>query len=121
MTGDGPGGDYAIQQVLESSSPADLPRAEEKQLVALGSHIWLAEVTGTGRDQWPAYFGNELLRIPYRNVRIQAGIARSLGGSPSRVRVRLVWAGEDPAGEAEDGRPAQVLLIRHNSAWQPNR
>ncbi|KUM97375.1 hypothetical protein AQI95_41905 [Streptomyces yokosukanensis] len=121
MTGDGPGGDYAIQQVLESSSPANLPRAEENQLVALGSRIWLAEVTGTGRDRWPTYFGNEPLHTPYRDVRIQAGIARTVGGSPDRARVRLVWAGEDPAGEAEDGRSAQVLLTRSHAAWQPIR
>ncbi|MEU9056255.1 hypothetical protein AB0D37_38695 [Streptomyces sp. NPDC048384] len=121
VPGDGPAGDYAVQQLLGRSSPADLPRAKEKELVALASRIWLAEVTGAGREKWPSYFGDELLRAPYRDVRIQAGIARSVNGEPDRVRVHLVWAGTDPASQAEDGRSAQILLTRQHTTWEPVR
>ncbi|MGW2748440.1 hypothetical protein [Streptomyces sp. NPDC001450] len=91
------------------------------KLVDLASRIWRAEATGIGREKWPDYFGDEPLRAPYRDVRIQAGIARTVGSSPDRARVRLVWAGVDPAGDEEDGRLAQVVFIRHNSAWHPIR
>jgi hypothetical protein len=119
VPGDGPAGDYAIQQLLERSSPADLPRAKESDFVALASRIWRAEVTGAGREKWPDYFGTEPLRAPYRDVRIQAGIARTVNGEPDRVRVHLVWAGTDPAGQAEDGRPGQILLTRRHATWEP--
>ncbi|GGO59071.1 hypothetical protein [Streptomyces lasiicapitis] len=121
VPGDGPGGDHAVQHLLDRSSPTDLPRRTEKQLVALASRVWTAEITGAERSQWPAYFAEQPLRAPYRDVRIQAGIARSAGGRPDRARVRLVWAGTDPAGQAQDGRPAHVLLARHNSRWEPIR
>ncbi|WJV51650.1 hypothetical protein [Streptomyces flavofungini] len=121
VPGDGPGGDHAVQRLLERSSPADLPRRTEKHLVSLASRAWTAELTGAERSQWPGYFSGQALRAPYRDVRIQAGIARSVDGRSDRARVRLVWAGTDPAGEAQDGRPAQVLLARHNSRWEPLR
>ncbi|MBC9729314.1 hypothetical protein [Streptomyces sp. TRM68367] len=119
VAGDGPAGDYAFQQVLERSSPADLPHTQEVKLVALASRIWLADVTGAGRENWRGYFGEEPLRSPYRDVRIQAGIARTVGDRSDRVRVRLVWAGTDPAGEKQDGRPAEVILVREDTTWEP--
>ncbi|MFE4687265.1 hypothetical protein ACFRNJ_41910 [Streptomyces sp. NPDC056721] len=119
VAGDGPAGDHAVQRLMDSSSPADLPRAQEKHLVALASRIWKAEVTGAGRQEWPSYFSDRQLRAAYRDVRIQAGIART--APHHRVSVRLVWAGTDPAGQNEDGRTAQVLFTRHNNAWQPLR
>ncbi|MET7930589.1 hypothetical protein ABZT43_43245 [Streptomyces sp. NPDC005349] len=119
VAGDGPAGDHAVQRLMDSSSPADLPRALEKHLVALASRIWKAEFTGAGRQEWPAYFSHRQLRAAYRNVRIQAGIARS--APDHRVAVRLVWAGTDPAGQNEDGRTAQMLFTRHNNAWRPHR
>ncbi|MFE2736202.1 hypothetical protein [Streptomyces sp. NPDC059349] len=119
VAGDGPAGDHAVQRLMDSSSPADLPRAQEKRLVALASRIWKAEVTGAGRQEWPAYFTDRQLRAAYRDVRIQAGIARAAPNH--RVSVHLVWAGTDPAGQNEDGRTAQMLFTRHNNAWQPLR
>ncbi|MFF1400800.1 hypothetical protein ACFVZD_44625 [Streptomyces sp. NPDC058287] len=119
VAGDGPAADHAVQRLMDSSSPADLPRAQERHLVALASRIWKAEVTGAGRQEWPAYFSHRQLRAGYRDVRIQAGIARS--APDHRVAVRLVWAGTDPAGQNEDGRTAQMLFTRHNNAWRPRR
>ncbi|MFE6164062.1 hypothetical protein ACFQ7F_34685 [Streptomyces sp. NPDC056486] len=121
VPGDGPAGDYAVQQLLDRASPADLPRAQEKELVTLASRIWRAETTGRDRGQWPKYFGDQALRAPYQDVRIQAGIARTASGDTDRVRVRLVWAGTDPSGREEDGRSAQVLLELHSGDWEPTR
>ncbi|MFF1714597.1 hypothetical protein [Streptomyces sp. NPDC058268] len=121
VPGDGPAGDYAVQRLLDRTSPADLPRAKEKELVTLASGIWRAETTGRDRAKWPKYFGNQALRAPYQDVRIQAGIARTAGGGTDRVRVRLVWAGTDPSGREEDGRSAQVLLELHSGDWEPAR
>ncbi|MFJ3714110.1 MULTISPECIES: hypothetical protein [unclassified Streptomyces] len=120
VAGDGPGGDRAIQDVLDRSSPRDLEPALERRLVALATRVWKADVTGTGRSQWPAYFSDPSPpRAPYTHVRVQAAIARQ--GAGGRVRVDLVWAGAGPSGEAADGRPARVLLHKTDSTWEPLR
>ncbi|GHC90270.1 hypothetical protein GCM10010349_78490 [Streptomyces flavofungini] len=121
VPGDGPAGDHAVQRLLDHAAPADLPHATEKHLVALASRVLRAEATGTGREHWPRYFPQQQLRAPYQDVRIQAGTARRVDGHRDRVRVRLVWAGTDPAGQAQDGRTAQVLLARGPAGWRPTR
>lgn len=121
VPGEGPDGDHAVQRLLERAAPSDLPRAQQRRLVNLASRILRAEATGKGRENWPTYFPRQPLRAPYRDVRIQAATARRDDGNADRVRVRLVWAGTDPAGQAQDGRPARILLIRHNTAWEPTR
>ncbi|MEV6332843.1 hypothetical protein [Streptomyces sp. NPDC051909] len=121
LSGEGPSGDPAIQRVLDASSPADLPAATARQLVDLATRIWLAETTGIGRERWPAYFTDPVLRAPYRDVRIQAAIARRGNGPGDRAVVRLVWAGTSPMGMTEDSRPAEVHLLRYDQAWEPAR
>lgn len=120
VAGDGPGADAAIQQVLERSSPADLPPAVEGETVALAKRVWRADVTGTGRARWPRYFSATApARHLYTRVRIQAGIARQAG--PGRVVVHLVWAGSDRFGHYREGRTARVLLARIDQGWEPVR
>lgn len=121
VSGDGPGGDYAIQRLLDRTTPADLPPALERHLVALATHIWIAETTGTGRETWPAYFTGTELRAPYRDVRVQAATARRVDGRDDQVLVRLVWAGTGGLGTFQDGRPAQVRLELHHNGWEPVR
>ncbi|MGA4844788.1 hypothetical protein ACOBQB_00230 [Streptomyces sp. G5(2025)] len=121
VPGEGPAGDHAVQALLDRSSPRDPPRTREKQLVALASRIWRADITGAERTRWPKYFNGAPLRAAYRNVRIQAGIARTADGRTDRVRVRLIWAGISPAGQKQDGRLAQILLDRHGTSWMPVR
>ncbi|MFI2620527.1 hypothetical protein [Streptomyces sp. NPDC018584] len=110
-----------MQALLDRSSPRDLPRAREKELVALASRIWRADITGAERTRWPEYFTGAPLRAAYRKVRIQAGIARTADSHTGRVRVRLVWAGTTPAGQKQDGRLAQILLDRRGAVWRPVR
>jgi len=128
VPGDGPAGDHAVQRLLDRFSPADLPPAQERDLVRLASQIWKADVTGRGRSRWPRYFAPGAhettgTRGVYADVRIQAGIARK-ASSGSRITVRLVWAGTDPSGTRRDGRLA-VLLFRHDphhpKSWEPVR
>lgn len=121
VPGEGPAGDHAVQTLLDQSSPRDLPRSRERELVALASRIWRADITGAERTRWPKYFTGAPLRAAYRNVRIQAGIARTADGRTDRVRVRLVWAGTTPAGQKHDGRLAQIFLDRRGAVWRPVR
>ncbi|AWN24795.1 hypothetical protein DKG71_00125 [Streptomyces sp. NEAU-S7GS2] len=127
MPGDGAAGDHAVQRLLDRFSPADLPPAQERDLVRIASQIWKADVTGRGRNRWPRYFAPGThatagARGAYAKVRIQAGIARKARGG--RVEVRLVWAGTDPSGTQRDGRLA-VLFFRHDphhpKRWEPVR
>lgn len=121
VPGEGPAGDHAVQALLDQSSRRDLPRTRERELVALASRIWRAEVTGAERTRWPAYFTGAPLRAPYRDVRVQAGIARTVDGRDDQVRVRLVWAGTSPAGQKADGRLALIRLDRRGDTWRPVR
>ncbi|MFI2740728.1 hypothetical protein [Streptomyces sp. NPDC018711] len=121
VSGDGPAGDYAIQRLLDHSTPADLPPATAHHLTRLATRVWIAETTGTGRDTWPAYFTDNALRAPYQDVRVQAAVAHRVGQTAVRAEVRLVWAGSNTAGEFRDGRTARVLLELHHDEWQPVR
>ncbi|MET9955991.1 hypothetical protein ABZ135_31225 [Streptomyces sp. NPDC006339] len=121
LTGEGPAGDPAIQHVLDGASPADLPETTARYLVDLAARIWLAETTGTGRERWPTYFADETLRAPYRDVRVQAAIARRGDHPGDRAVVRLVWAGTSALGETQDGRPATILFEQDRNEWMPVR
>ncbi|MEU7031465.1 hypothetical protein AB0A60_32815 [Streptomyces sp. NPDC046275] len=120
LSGEGPAGDPVIQQVLDGSSPADLPAPTARRLVDLAARIWLAETTGAGRERWPTYFTDPTLRARYRDVRVQAAIARR-SGPGERAMVRLVWAGTSASGETQDGRPATVLFEQREGVWVPVR
>ncbi|MGW8767852.1 hypothetical protein ACWGN5_35810 [Streptomyces sp. NPDC055815] len=121
VSGDGPAGDYAIQRLLDRSTPTDLPPTTARHLARLATRVWIAETTGTGRATWPAYFNGNDLRAPYHDVRVQAAIAHQAGQPAGRAEVRLVWAGADAAGEFRDGRTAHVLLELHHNEWEPVR
>ncbi|MFF1511903.1 hypothetical protein [Streptomyces sp. NPDC058326] len=121
VSGDGPGGDHAIQRLLDRTTPADLPPDTQRHLVALATQVWIAETTGTGREAWPDYFANAELRAPYHDVRVQAAIARRTDGRNGQAVVRIVWAGAGVSGDLQDGRPAQVRLALHHNEWEPIR
>ncbi|MCC9309950.1 hypothetical protein LN042_23230 [Kitasatospora sp. RB6PN24] len=121
--GDGPGGDADIQAAFTRSHPSDLAPADAAQLAQLGSEVWLAETTGTGRTRWPAYFPTgqgASSSFYYSGVRIQAVATHTEGGS-GKVRVDLLWVGTTPAGDYGDHRPATVHLARTDNTWEPVR
>lgn len=124
VLGDGPAGDAAVQHLLDRVSAPNLPRAVERHLVQLGVSVWEADVTGRGRERWPQYFKAAGAagggRSAYREVRVQAGIARRVAGG--RVEVRLVWSATDPSGDRRDGRLARLVfrsIPHHPSRWEP--
>ncbi len=122
--GSGPGGDAAIQRALDAATPPDLPVSTTDALVALGRHVWTAETTGSGRQQWPGYFPahRSAATWTYTRFRIQAATARRDHGTPDRAVVRLVWAGTDPTGAFLDDRTATVTFTRTGAAtWTPVR
>jgi hypothetical protein len=115
----GPIADPIVQRALDQALPANLPAATAKHLVSLGRAVWTAEVTGTGRQQWPHYFTGAGPSSGYTRFRIQAATARR--DSSSRAVVHLVWAAADPSGTFLDGRTATVHFTAEGDAWTPVR
>ncbi|UNZ21399.1 hypothetical protein [Streptomyces sp. 891-h] len=108
IAGEGPGADAAIQRVLETSWPADLPPGTARRAVAKAWKLWRADVTGTG---------DAAAHSRYTRVRKQAAIARRADGG--RVQVHLVWAGAGPDGKQREGRTVRILLdLRRPDEWK---
>jgi hypothetical protein len=122
--GDGRAGDRQIQEVLERSWPADFPKRQAADLVAVGRAVLIADVTGLGRGRFPTAFRDHsgpLVAPAFSRVRIQAAIARKDTTTPGQAIVHLVWAGADRGGTYTDGRLAD-LTFRHrqgDAAWTP--
>ncbi|MGW6479522.1 hypothetical protein ACWGDS_16720 [Streptomyces sp. NPDC055059] len=110
--------------MLERSWPADLPKRQAADLVAVGRAVLIADVTGVGRDRFPTAFparGGPLVAPAFSRVRIQAAIARKDTTAKGRAVVHLVWAGADRGGTYTDGRLAD-LTFQHSqgdAAWTP--
>ncbi|MCX5357236.1 hypothetical protein OG864_00340 [Streptomyces sp. NBC_00124] len=99
-------GDGAIQQSLEAAWPADLPAADERELLATGRALLRADTTGVGREKWPEFFPHSPAMAPAfaaARFRIQAAIARQDDRRDKAV-VHLAWAGMDRGGTFTDLR-----------------
>lgn len=124
--GEGVAGDRAVQQNLEAAWPADLPAADEKQLLTVGRALLRADATGVGRARWPTVFpdqgGAVAPAFATARFRIQAAIARR-DGSPGKAVVHLVWAGTDRGGTFTDLRITDwhfTHTVRKGAAtWTP--
>ncbi|MFH9118538.1 hypothetical protein [Streptomyces globisporus] len=119
----GPTADPVVQRALDGAVPADLPTRIAHEVAELGVEVWLAEVTGRGRERWPDYFSDRGARTAfYTRVRVQATIGRKDPVGPGAA-VHLVWAGAGPAGTFMDGRTATVRFIRdeRSGTWTPQR
>ncbi|MFE9454897.1 hypothetical protein [Streptomyces sp. NPDC006739] len=124
--GEGVAGDRAIQRNLEAAWPADLPAADERELLTAGRALLRADATGVGREKWPGVFGDSEAVAPAfatARFRIQAAIARR-DGSPTKAVVHLVWAGMDRGGTFTDLRITDWHFTRTNtlkgaSTWTP--
>ncbi|MFC5911792.1 hypothetical protein [Streptacidiphilus monticola] len=114
---DGPAADATVQQLLEQSSPRNLPVALEQQLATLAARVWLADLTGEGRNRWPTYF-TQTGSSGYTHTRIQAAIARATG--PRHATATVLWAGTTPAGDTEVGLTGTVHLAETTDhQWEP--
>lgn len=123
--GEGVAGDRAIQQSLQAAWPADLPAADERELLATGRALLRADVTGVGRGKWPEVFPPSSAVAPAfasARFRVQAAIARQ-DGRPDKAVVHLVWAGTDRGGTFTDLRITDWYFTRTTTkgtpAWTP--
>ncbi|MFF7145712.1 hypothetical protein ACFZB5_31655 [Streptomyces nodosus] len=125
--GEGAAGDRAIQRSLQAAWPADLPAADERELLTAGRALLRADATGIGRAAWPTVFpdaGQEVApAFATARFRIQAAIARR-DGSPNTAVVHLVWAGMDRGGTFTDLRITDWHFTRTTSkkgapTWTP--
>ncbi|MEV7888318.1 hypothetical protein ACWD3I_38105 [Streptomyces sp. NPDC002817] len=123
--GEGAAGDRAVQQALEAAWPADLPAADERELLATGRALLRADVTGIGREKWPVLFPHSPAVAPAfasGRFRIQATIARQ-DGRPDEAVVHLVWAGMDRGGTFTDLRITDWYFTRTTTkgaaTWTP--
>ncbi|MFD7055587.1 hypothetical protein ACFWBS_41215 [Streptomyces mirabilis] len=105
--GEGAAGDQAIQRNLQTAWPADLPTADERELLTAGRALLRADATGIGRAKWPEVFPDSGQAVApafsTARFRIQAAIARRDGG-PGKAVVHLVWASTDRGGTFTDLR-----------------
>lgn len=113
--GEGPAGDQAIQQALETAWPADLSPDDEQRLRVLGTSLLRADATGVGRARWTRLFDSTEQAIApafaTARFRVQAVIARRNSPADQAV-VHLVWAGIDRGGTYTDGRITDLYFIR---------
>ncbi|CAM5500495.1 MULTISPECIES: hypothetical protein [Streptomyces] len=113
--GEGVAGDWAIRRNLEAAWPADLPAADQRELLTAGRALLRADATGVGREKWPGVFGDSGQAVApafaTARFRIQAAIARR-DGSPNRTVVHLVWAGMDHGGTFTDLRITDWFFTR---------
>ncbi|MFJ7306001.1 hypothetical protein [Streptomyces sp. NPDC099088] len=113
--GEGPAGDRAVQQALETAWPADISPVDEQRLRVLGTSLLRADATGVGRARWPRLFDSAEQEIApafaTARFRVQAVIARR-DGPAGRAVVHLVWAGLDRGGTFTDGRITDLQFIR---------
>ncbi|MEU9546374.1 hypothetical protein [Streptomyces mirabilis] len=125
--GEGLSGDRAIQRSLEAAWPADLPAADERELLTAGRALLRADATGIGRAKWPTVFPDSDQGVApafaTARFRIQAAIARR-AGSPDKAVVHLVWAGMDRGGTFTDLRITDWHFTRTTSkkgatTWTP--
>ncbi|MGV9456411.1 hypothetical protein [Streptomyces sp. NPDC003635] len=125
--GKGTTGDQAIQHALEAAWPADLPAADERELLTAGRALLHADATGNGRASWPGAIQPSRKAVApafaTARFRIQAAIARC-DGEPNRAVVHLVWAGTDRGGTYTDGRVTdwhftRTPATRGPATWTP--
>ncbi|MCX5251944.1 hypothetical protein OG895_43640 [Streptomyces sp. NBC_00201] len=124
--GEGVAGDRAVQRNLEAAWPADLPAADERELLTAGRALLRADATGAGRAKWPEVFPDPGQAVApafaTARFRIQAAIARR-HGSRNKAVVHLVWAGVDRGGTFTDLRITDWFFTRTNkkgaATWIP--
>ncbi|MFE8018444.1 hypothetical protein ACFU3O_37675 [Streptomyces antibioticus] len=124
--GEGAAGDHAVQHNLEAAWPADLPAADERELLAAGRALLRADATGVGRAQWPTVFpaSGQAVAPAFATARfrIQAAIARR-DGRPDKAVVHLVWAGQDRGGTFTDLRISDWhftrTIAKGTTTWTP--
>ncbi len=124
--GEGAAGDRAVQHNLEAAWPADLPAADERELLAAGRALLRVDATGVGRAQWPTVFpaAGQAVAPAFATAgfRIQAAIARR-DGRPDKAVVHLVWAGQDRGGTFTDLRISDWhftrTLTKGTTTWTP--
>ncbi|MFI6662285.1 hypothetical protein ACIBL8_43015 [Streptomyces sp. NPDC050523] len=125
--GEGVAGDQVIQRSLQAAWPADLPAADQRELLVAGRALLRADATGIGRAKWPTVFrGPDRALAPAfapARFRIQAAIARR-AGDPTKAVAHLVWAGTDRGGTFTAGRITDWYFTRTTSkkgasTWTP--
>ncbi|MFG2794799.1 hypothetical protein [Streptomyces sp. NPDC048419] len=116
--GEGVAGDHVIQRLLQAAWPADLPTADQRELLVAGRALLRADATGVGRATWPTVFpGPHRALAPAfttARLRIQAAIARR-DGEATKAVVHLVWAGTDRGGTFTDNRITDWYFARSMS------
>jgi hypothetical protein len=114
----GPVSDGYLQQVLAGTSPTDLAPGQEQALVALGRRVLLADLTGVGRSAFGGYFDGPATTT-WRQVHINAGIARTAPGQRTLVDVTLIWSATTPAGQPVTRQRSVVRLHYDGRGWSP--
>ena len=113
----GPVSDEYLNLTLRSSSPSNLAPAVEQPLLVVASAALVADLAGVGRERFPRYLPGPAPAQLYRDVRVQAAVARRTGDTT--VETHLIWAGTSPRGEHLERQTATILLRYVAGSWSP--
>lgn len=117
----GPVPDAYVQQLLDaapiSASPV-LPAPAGKAARRAAGRVLVADLTGTGRDQFPGFW-SEPTQTPWSRIRVRATTAQTAGLAPARVAVTLIWAGTSPTGEQVERRRTLIMMELTTNGWWP--
>lgn len=118
----GPVPDSFVQDLLDASGPTGapaLPANTRAVLVETATRVLIADLTGTGRDDFPSFWSGPAHTI-WTGVRVQASsVQADWATAPTSATVTLVWAGTSPTGERVERRLSVITLERSGTRWQP--
>jgi len=117
----GPVPDAFVQRMLDgaqTSAPSALPAATKSAAVRAAKRVLVADLTGTGRDQFPGFWAEPTHSV-WTRIRVQASTAQIAGSEPARVTVSLIWAGRPPTGDQVERRRTVITMGLTGNGWSP--
>lgn len=114
LAGDVP--DQALQDLFGEGR--DSPTIDTTEVIDVATRVLIADLTGEGRDQFPAFWEGSTRRV-WTEVRVQAATTAPNHRSDA-VDVILLWAGKSPEGTDVDRQRIVVTLIRGPAGWTPH-
>lgn len=117
----GPVSDAYVQKLLDAtttSAPPALPAATTKAAIRAADRVLVADLTGTGRDQFPGFW-SEPPHTAWSRVKVQASSAQTAGLAPARVEVTVIWAGRSPTGDQVERRRTVITVELTANGWWP--
>lgn len=115
----GPVGDDELNRALRATHRSNLTPTLEQHVLAVAEAALKADLTGKGRDRFPDYLPGSPPPTVYRDVRVQAAVARRIHRPRGTIEATLMWAGTAPNGDDVERQTTRIHLQLHDNGWQP--